>query len=131
MTLWFCSYLFCFFQGDEDIMDDQLSAENKEKDAFETFMRERLNSATKDVFSSITQLKLKTFKQRKLKTICKLNALKASRTMIIHIHLAARVMNISLRVILQHNLTNVPLSIADQDGSLAHMHWQIKTKCKI
>ena len=40
--------------------------------------------------------------------------------MIIRIHLAARVRNISLRVILQHNLTNVPLSIADQDVSLAH-----------
>ena len=40
--------------------------------------------------------------------------------MIIRFHLAARVRNISLCVILQHNLTNVPLSIADQDGSLAH-----------
>ena len=62
-------FLF-FFQGDvadEDIMDDMLSAENKGKDAFETFMRERLNSAIKDVFSSITLLKLKTFIQRKLK----------------------------------------------------------------
>ena len=59
--------MFCFFQGDEDIMDDMLSTENKGKDAFETFMRERLNPATKDVFSPITQLKLKTFKQRKLK----------------------------------------------------------------
>ena len=65
-------FVLVFFQGDEDIMDDMLSAENKVKDAFETFMRERLNSATKDVFSSITQLKLKTFKQRKLKTIRKL-----------------------------------------------------------
>ena len=58
---------YYYFQGDvadEDIMDDMLSTENKGKDAFETFMRERLNPATKDVFSPITQLKLKTFKKK-------------------------------------------------------------------
>ena len=68
----FFYYYYYFFQGDVadvDIMDDMLSTENKGKDAFETFMRERLNPTTKDVFSPITQLKLKTFKQRKLKKI--------------------------------------------------------------
>lgn len=109
--------------ADENVKQDLLTAKEKGRQAFQTFVNERLVTNTKGFFDTFTKLKLGSFRDAQKKTSVKAGTkniiIKADRNLFACLLVVGQSRKVDLRELLTFELGPLPWSLASLDGMLA------------
>ena len=109
--------------ADENVKQDLLTAKEKGRLAFQTFVNERLVTNAKGFFDTFTKLKLGSFRDAQKKTSVKAGTkniiIKADRNLFARLLVIGQSRKVDLRELLTFELGPLPWSLASLDGMLA------------
>lgn len=111
------------YVASSDIKEDLLTAKQKGKEVFTTFLNERLLSSSTGFHDTLAKLKLGTFSNAQKKTTLMKEGttviLKADRNLFARLLVIGQSRKMDLRELLVHELGPLPWSLASFDGSLS------------
>ena len=109
--------------ADENVKQDLLTAKEKGRLAFQTFVNERLVTNAKGFFDTFTKLKLGSFRDAQKKTSVKAGTkniiIKADRNLFARLLVIGQSRKVGRRELLTFELGPLPWSLASLDGMLA------------